>query len=65
MKVDGKPYFEYHLEKFSFAETRFINAHIDYSFYKSYKSRIQKLHKWPKNPLSIYKKNENDGIIFV
>ncbi len=65
MKVNGVPYFSYDLEKFSFSETRFINAHIDYSFYKSYKSRIQKLYKWPKNPLSIYSLTENDGIITI
>jgi murein DD-endopeptidase MepM/ murein hydrolase activator NlpD len=65
MIVNGKPCFSYNLEKFSFAETRYINAHIDYDFYKSYKSRIQKVYRWPKNPLSIYKLNENDGILSI
>ncbi|XLS30401.1 M23 family metallopeptidase [Flavobacteriaceae bacterium M23B6Z8] len=65
MKVNGKPYFSYNLEKFSFSETRYINAHIDYEYYRSRKSRIQKLYRWPKNPLSIYRNNTNDGIIEV
>lgn len=65
MRVNGKPYFSYDLEKFSFSETRYINAHIDYTFYKSRKRRIQKLYRWPKNPLSIYNTNVNDGIIEV
>lgn len=65
MNVNGTPYFSYDLEKFSFAETRFINAHIDYDFYKTNKSRIQKVYRWPENPLSIYEVVKNDGILDI
>ncbi|WP_340202721.1 M23 family metallopeptidase [Ascidiimonas sp. W6] len=65
MKVNDIPYFSYDLEKFSFTETRYINAHIDYNFYKTNKNRIQKIFKWPKNPLSIYRLTKNDGIIVL
>ncbi|WP_340074813.1 M23 family metallopeptidase [Leptobacterium sp. I13] len=65
MTVNGTTYFSYDFETFSFNETRYINTLIDYSHYKTYKDRVQKLFANPPNPLSIYDQSIDDGIITV
>lgn len=52
--VNDQLFFNYSLEKFSFDESRYINALIDYCHYKSYRSRIQRCYTLPGNLLSIY-----------
>lgn len=52
-------------EKFSFAETRYLNRYIDYKNWKQNKSRVQKLFRQPNNPLSIFKNDEDNGIIKI
>ena len=49
--------------KFSFEETKHINRYIDYSEFKRNKKRFQKLFIQKNNPLSIYKKESNQGVI--
>ena len=49
--------------KFSFEETKHINRYIDYSEFKRNKKRFQKLFIQKNNPLSIYKKERNQGVI--
>jgi len=65
MFVNGTPYFSYDFEKFSFSETRYINAFIDYEKYKTVKNRIQKCFIAPNNPLSIYHYKIDNGIIDI
>jgi murein DD-endopeptidase MepM/ murein hydrolase activator NlpD len=61
LKINGKRHFYSEMNEFSFAESRFINAHIDYAYRYEYKSSIQRLYKLPYNELSIYKQLENNG----
>lgn len=41
--VDGELKHRFTFDKFSFAESRYINAHIDYELYKTQKRRVHKL----------------------
>ncbi|WP_207427129.1 M23 family metallopeptidase [Pedobacter sp. SYSU D00535] len=50
-------------EKFAFHNTRAINSHIDYPAYILYKRTVQKSFIEPGNPLQIYKKAVNRGIV--
>ncbi|MCF8226820.1 MAG: M23 family metallopeptidase [Bacteroidales bacterium] len=63
--VDGKRYYYYEMNEFSFSESRFINAHIDYELKSKEGKTVQRLFKLPYNTLSIYKFMENDGWIEI
>lgn len=63
--LNGTTNFEVRMDKFSFAETRYLNRMIDYGYYKKRKGRIQKLFVEKNNPLSIYGKLYDNGIIQV
>ncbi|MGY0427117.1 MAG: M23 family metallopeptidase, partial [Polaribacter sp.] len=65
MLVNGKRYFYYDVETFSFAESKYINLFIDYQYYKKYKNRILKIFKVKANKLSIYKDLINKGKINI
>lgn len=62
---NGSKNFEIVFDKFSFSESRYINRMIDYSYYKKYKNRVQKLFLQPNNPLSVYEHVINKGLIEV
>ncbi|REG94072.1 M23 family metallopeptidase [Flavobacterium aquicola] len=62
---NGKSIFGYQFNTYSFDEMRYINALIDYSFYKKTSQRIQKLFMDPPYNLSIIKADESNGIITV
>jgi len=62
---NGKEKFNVTFEKFSFAETRYLNRFIDYEYFKNNKSRVQKLFRQSNNPLSIIKSEDEKGIINV
>ncbi len=63
--ANGNKSLELQMDKFSFAETRYLNRMIDYSFFMTKKSRIQKLFIEKNNPLSIYKDVEDNGELFI
>ena len=63
--INGKTYSIYEFETFSFAETRYINALIDFPHYKKFRQRIQKVFKEPFNKLSIFKNLYSDGKLLV
>ncbi len=63
MDVNGRPHFTYDFESFSFSESRYINALIDYGHYKRNKQRVQRLFRIPANELSIYKDTRTDGTL--
>ncbi|PQJ77801.1 M23 family metallopeptidase [Polaribacter porphyrae] len=65
MLVNGKRFFYHDVETFSFAESKYLNLHIDYKHYKKYKRRYQKTHKVTQNKLSTYEKLINNGRIHV
>ncbi|MFK5983164.1 MAG: M23 family metallopeptidase, partial [Flavobacteriaceae bacterium] len=62
---NGIEKFEVSFEKFSFAETRYLNRYIDYAYFKNNRSRIQKLFREPNNPLSIIKNEDMQGYIVI
>ena len=62
---NGKEKFKIAFEKFSFAETRYLNRFIDYEYFKNNKSRIQKLFRQANNPLSIIQSENENGFIDV
>ena len=63
--VNGKRHYYHNLATFSFAESKYINLLIDYEYYKTYRSRIQKAFKINKNELSIYKDLVNNGKVEI
>ena len=63
--VNGKIYYDYNFESFSFSESRYINTFIDYAYFSKYKRRIQLCFRAPENRLSIYNILHNDGKILV
>lgn len=54
--LNGRKIYQHQVEKFSFAESKYINLLIDYERYKQHKQRIQKCFIEPNNKLSIYDK---------
>ncbi|MDX1463406.1 MAG: M23 family metallopeptidase [Marinirhabdus sp.] len=62
---NGTEKFEVLFEKFSFAETRYLNRHIDYEYYQTDNNRVQKLFREANNPLSVITKEDDSGFITV
>ncbi|MDG1397843.1 MAG: M23 family metallopeptidase [Polaribacter sp.] len=65
MTLNGKRFYYHNVESFSFAESKFLNLHIDYEHYKKYKKRYQKTYKETENKLSTYQKLVNNGKINI
>ena len=63
--LDGKPSFEITFDTFSYDETRYVNAYIDYPRFKKMNQRVQKLFLAKEYPLSLVSSNQNNGIIKV
>lgn len=63
--LNGSPKFGYQFDTFSFDESRFVNAIIDYKKYKVEGKRVQKLFLTNLIPLSILTTVENNGILNV
>jgi len=59
--LDEKPIFTSALERFSFANSKAINSHIDYPALLNLKRSIQKSFVDPGNPLQIYSNLVNNG----
>ena len=62
---NGEERFKVLFEKFSFAETRYLNRYIDYAYFKNNRSRVQKLFRQTNNPLSIIKEENEFGYINI
>ncbi len=60
-KVDDKSYYYFELNEFSFAETRYINSHIDYEEIVRKKRKIHKIFIDPNNRLRFYEAILNRG----
>lgn len=61
LKANEQSIFKYTADRFSFAETRYINSFIDYAYYITNKKRIIRSQRDPLNKLSLYEKD--NGII--
>jgi len=62
---NGSKNFEIDFKRFSFSETKHLNRLIDYAYFKSNKSRIQKLFVQTNNPLSLYNNVSQNGYITI
>ncbi len=60
---DGKKIFHQEMEKFAFAETRQINASIDYERKIREKKTVQRLFLLPNNKIQIYNREFGSGIL--
>ncbi len=65
LRLDGQPVYSSVWEKFSFANSRAINSHLDHPTLISTGRRIQKGFIEPGNPLQIYKTRVNNGLINI
>ncbi|SHL75872.1 M23 family metallopeptidase [Myroides odoratimimus] len=63
--VNGKALFSYKFDTFSFSETGYVNALIDYERYVSTKKKVQKLFYEKPYSLSVLKVDPTKGIISV
>jgi len=63
MIVDSITYFSYSMDEFSFAESRYINSHIDYETYIRERSFFQRTFILPNDRLSVYEELKDRGII--
>ena len=64
-EINSNRNLEVEMNRFSFSEIRYINRLIDYSYYKTNKSRITKLFVEKNNPLSIFKNTIDNGIFTI
>lgn len=62
---NGSEKFEVTFDKFSFSETRYLNRYIDYKYFETNKSRIQKLFREKNNPLSVITYEDDNGYVTV
>lgn len=62
---NGSPNFGYTFDTFSFDESRYINALIDYSKYRTSKQKVQQLFMRKKYPLSIINTDETNGVLSI
>lgn len=62
---NGNKYLDIDFKRFSFDESKHIKRLIDYNYFKTNKSRIQKLFIEENNPLSLYKESYDNGYIKV
>lgn len=63
--LNGEKVFEYTFDQFSFDETRYINAFIDYKRFIEKDNRIQKLFTDNNIKLSLIKHQKNNGLIEI
>lgn len=63
--VDEHLHFRSVMDAFAFSESRFINAHIDYSARQKKGYSIQRLYTLPYNALGIYQTAMHDGIVQI
>ena len=61
--VDSNLIYHFQMNEFSFAESRFINAHIDYKEKKISHTKYHRCYKLPNNKLSVYQKILEKGIV--
>ncbi|MFZ4521447.1 MAG: M23 family metallopeptidase [Bacteroidales bacterium] len=63
LTVDGVKVFSQNIERFAFAETRYVNSLMDYPAFLQNKRKIQRSYVAPNNKLSVYYDVKNRGIL--
>ena len=61
--LDGEQVYSYDLDIFSFDESRYINQHIDYGYYKQYSRRFEKAYRDVGNEFSAFGAMRDRGLI--
>jgi hypothetical protein len=61
--LNNKLIFQQVMDKYSFAEGRYVNSLIDYEYYIRNQKRINRLYLQPNNHFSIYKHVVNSGVV--
>ena len=61
--VDSLLIYHFQMDKFDFAESRYINAHIDYKEIRKGKKKYHRCYKLPNNRLSVYKEMIKKGVV--
>ncbi len=62
LKIDSAFYYKYRMNKFAFNQSRCINIHIDYAWYKREDERIHKLFIEDGNAIKLYSYLRNKGM---
>lgn len=62
LTIDSIPWFSYEVNEFSFYETRYINAHIDYEESVKKNLDIERTFVLPDDKLSLYRSFMNNGL---
>lgn len=60
--IDSMKWFSYEINEFSFYETRYINAHIDYEAYQRNNLEIERTFVLPNDKLGLYKELISNGL---
>jgi len=63
LQKENETIYKSEMKKFSFDESRALNSLIDYEFYLKENVRFQRSYIEPNNPLSIYIKHKNNGVV--
>ena len=62
---DGKKYFGFKMDNFSFSDSRYANSQADYEEYIKSRRWVQRLYRQPGNYLDIYDPAEKNGILNI
>lgn len=63
MYVDEELVYHFDAETFSFSETRYLNAHLDYEERVTSRSYFNRCYRLPGNRLSMYNSHRNEGAV--
>jgi hypothetical protein len=63
LSIDGERIFSQDIDRFAFAETRYVNSLIDYPAYVANKRKIQRSYVAPNNRLSVYDGVKDRGVV--
>lgn len=63
--LDGEKIYQYTIDKVSFADSRYINLHIDYPLYAKGVGKFHRAHVIDGNTLPLYSNLKRNGYIFI
>lgn len=63
LAVDGEEQYEYRMDEIDFDESRYVNAHMDYSAKKAFNAYFHRLWVLPGNKLPAYRTSGESGVV--